>query len=256
MFTQPVDPTKPDLEESTNVAAAHAQLSDASVATEREKVLRENGMEPVSIWVFLGCLMIVFIAGGVFLKGGHYFNNSAFVAANYQQGEEPGGATGPVLEPAFKAYMAKGKNLYTQKCAACHGGDGNGGPGFPPLAGAKYVADNARVVTMIALNGVAGPIEVKGKTYNSNMAAQAVGLNEYELASLMTFIRNSFGNEGDVMSIEQAAEVLTDSDKRGGSQLSGGEALEMIKKKLIAAPLSKEQLVDKKTGVPVEATEG
>ncbi len=256
MVQKYADSTKPDLEEGTNVAATHARLTDASAAAEREKVLRENGMEPVSLWVVLGCFAVVLIAGGVFFKGGNYFNNAAFVAANYQQGEEPGGDTGPVLEPAFKAYMAKGKGLYAQKCAACHGGDGNGNPGFPPLTGSEYVVDNARVVTMIALNGVAGPIVVKGKTYNSNMAAQAVGLNEYELAGLITYIRNSWGNEGDVMSIEQAAEILADSDSRGGSQLSGDEAIEMIQDKLKAAPLSKEQLVDKKTGIIVDATEG
>lgn len=253
MSNQVVDSTKPDLEEVTNVSVAHAALSDASSAAQREKVLRENGMEPVSIWVILGCFAVVLIAGGVFFKGGHYMNNNAFVAANYQQSEEPGGDTGPVLEPSFKAYMAKGKGLYAQKCAACHASDGNGNAGFPPLAGSEYVIENPKVMTMIGLNGVAGPIVVKGKTYNSNMAAQAVGLNEYELASLMTYIGNSFGNEGEVMSLEQAAEILNYSDARGGGQLTGDEALEMIEVKLKAAPLNKEQLVDKKTGVPVEA---
>ncbi|MEO1858162.1 MAG: hypothetical protein ABGY95_12470, partial [Rubritalea sp.] len=65
---QPVDPTKPDLEDSTNVAQAHEEVSRTAAAASREQQLRENGLEPVSIWLMVAGFVVAIIGGSVLLS--------------------------------------------------------------------------------------------------------------------------------------------------------------------------------------------
>ena len=87
--------------------------------------------------------------------------------------------------------MAKGQSVYTANCAACHQPNGEGIPGmFPALAGSK-----------IATGPVAGHINrvMHGK---AGTAMQAFGpqLDDVDLAAVITFERNSFGNNtGDMV---------------------------------------------------------
>ena len=71
-------------------------------------------------------------------------------------------------------------------------------------------------LAMIILNGVKGEIEVAGKIWNEQMPAQGP-MNAMELASLMTYIRNSFGNEtGDIVTPEMAQAAIDISKERAG----------------------------------------
>jgi cytochrome c oxidase subunit 2 len=87
--------------------------------------------------------------------------------------------------------MAKGESVYNSTCAACHQANGQGVPGvFPALAGSK-----------IATGDVAAHIHIvkHGKT---GTAMQAFGeqLNAVDLASVITYERNAFGNStGDMV---------------------------------------------------------
>lgn len=102
------------------------------------------------------------------------------------------------------AVMANGKKIYGQSCLACHMADGGGVPNMnPPLSKTSYVlGDKTRLIKVI-LNGLATGEEIEGETYTNVMPAHNF-LKDQEIADVLSFVRNSFGNKAGVVS---AAEV-------------------------------------------------
>jgi nitrite reductase (NO-forming) len=96
--------------------------------------------------------------------------------------------------------MERGKKVYLSVCFACHLATGEGMPGvFPPLAGSDFLnADKDRALR-IAVKGLSGPITVNGKPYNNVMPPQPQ-LDESQVADVITFILNSWGNKGGAVS--------------------------------------------------------
>ena len=66
---------RPDLDESINVQDAHSALK-GDPAAGREKPVRENGMEAVSLWLVLISAIVVLAAGAVMGQGGSFFGYS------------------------------------------------------------------------------------------------------------------------------------------------------------------------------------
>ncbi|SMO70179.1 dissimilatory nitrite reductase (NO-forming), copper type apoprotein [Saccharicrinis carchari] len=89
--------------------------------------------------------------------------------------------------------MEFGKQIYMQTCFACHLGEGQGiAHAFPPLANSDYLnADVTRAIDIV-LNGKSGEITVNGEKYNSVMTAQ--NLSDEEIANVLTYVYNSWGN--------------------------------------------------------------
>jgi len=88
-----------------------------------------------------------------------------------------------------------GKQIYSQTCFACHQGEGQGIAGaFPPLAKSDYLNADVDRAIGIMLHGKTGEITVNGETYNSVMTAQT--LTDEEAANVLTYIYNSWGNNG------------------------------------------------------------
>jgi len=102
----------------------------------------------------------------------------------------------PVLNYTEK--MEVGRRLYDQNCAACHQPQGEGITGaFPPLAGSDYLLKDPRASIGIVLYGLSVPIQVNDVAYDGIMPA--VHLSDSDVASILTYVLNSFGNEaGDV----------------------------------------------------------
>ncbi|WP_395341079.1 PVC-type heme-binding CxxCH protein [Ningiella sp. W23] len=104
--------------------------------------------------------------------------------------------------PAKERYFA-GKEIYNKEgfCATCHQPDGKGLPiaGFPPLDGTEWVTGNPERLTDIILHGLMKRIYVKGVKYNGHVPMTAFGnmLNDEEVASVLTYIRNAFGNQAE-----------------------------------------------------------
>jgi len=85
--------------------------------------------------------------------------------------------------------------LYMQSCGACHGADGKGlGGQFPPLAESEWIKGGAERAIQIVLKGITGPIEVKGKTYNLAMPPQGMSMKDAQIAKVLTYVRQKFGN--------------------------------------------------------------
>lgn len=91
--------------------------------------------------------------------------------------------------------LETGSKLYTQHCLSCHGPKGNGSEDLiPPLAQTDWVTGDKGRLIRIMLLGLAGEIEVNGHTYNQEMPSYS-HLSDQEIADLLTFIRNEFGNK-------------------------------------------------------------
>ncbi len=92
------------------------------------------------------------------------------------------------------ASIKKGSNIYASNCIACHMESGEGMAGvFPPLKGSDYLKDKKKIIAAM-LNGLQGEITVNGKKYNNAMPAS--GLNNKEIADVLTYVNNTWGNKG------------------------------------------------------------
>ena len=117
--------------------------------------------------------------------------------------------------------FTKGREIFSKEgyCITCHQADGKGlpGSGFPPLAGAKWVTGNEDRLIKIVLKGMMGPLEVDGQKYSGQVPMTPYGglLNDKEIASVLTYVRNSFGNKAPAVSPEKVKQVraLTNSKK-------------------------------------------
>lgn len=115
-----------------------------------------------------------------------------------------------------------GKSIYAKDgyCATCHQVDGKGikSAGFPPLKGTQWVLGDEERLIKITLNGVMGKMEVMEKSYSGKVPMMAFGslLNDREIAGVLTYVRNSFGNKAVAISPEKVKQVREDTkDKKG-----------------------------------------
>ena len=217
--------TKPDLEDSINVAEAHGRVVREAAACVREKRIVDNGIAPISLWAFVACGVVLLIAGGILGKGGRLFSYGTTFRENYLRTPAPGAEdSGPVPKEALAAYMAKGAKIYSAKCNGCHGADAKGnGSTFPSLVGSKWVLGETERLAMIILNGMEGPVS-DGKTYGV-MPPQGIGMTPEDLAGIMTYVRNNFGNSaGDVVTIDMAKAALEISAARKNAGKASTEA--------------------------------
>ncbi|RMG25509.1 MAG: dehydrogenase, partial [Bacteroidetes bacterium] len=117
------------------------------------------------------------------------------------------------LMGADRQLYFKGKEIYEREgyCSTCHQPDGKGldASGFPPLKGTKWVLGNEERLIKITLNGLLGPIEVLGKHYPGEVPMTPFGslLSDEEIAAVLTYVRNSWGNQASVISAEQVKAV-------------------------------------------------
>jgi mono/diheme cytochrome c family protein len=89
--------------------------------------------------------------------------------------------------------IARGKTVYTDYCISCHMAKGEGVPeAFPPLAQSDYLLKTPNKAIHAVKYGLQGPVKVNGKEYN-NMMPEA-GLSDEEVADVMNYILNSWGN--------------------------------------------------------------
>lgn len=128
-------------------------------------------------------------------------------------------APAATVAPLDPAVMAAGKVSF-MLCAACHGQNGEGTPNgaggviAPPLAGSDWVAGPVSNLIRIQLRGLVGPITVSGKEYNlpGGMAALSYQTDE-QIAGVLTYVRNSFGNKASAVKPEQVTALRSEVGK-------------------------------------------
>jgi len=165
-------------------------------STRREK--REPGHRLTPIPFGLGLLMAALLIGCLW-----YFasNNGDFRADVF----------GPPPRPN-QAESSLGKRVYVRNCLVCHQSSGRGVPRqYPPLAQSEWVLGQnwagENHLVKIVLNGLVGPTEVNKERFVGAMAPWAKVLSDEEIAAVLTFIRNEWGNRAAPISPEFVAEV-------------------------------------------------
>jgi len=126
--------------------------------------------------------------------------------------------------PVDEAILARGRTLYNNSCAACHQLDGEGKPGVAsPLARSSWVVGPEERLVRIALHGVRGGIEVRGKMYNLEMPGfQYVFTKDEDMATVLTYVRSAWGNSASEVTAQTVGAVRKQFASRGDSWTAQG----------------------------------
>ena len=112
------------------------------------------------------------------------------------------------IQDVLEESMERGAEIYEDYCIQCHMGKGEGTAGiYPPLAESNWLTPE-RIDEAIAVvkYGQNGEIQVNGATYNGVMAN--LGLYEDEVADVVNYIANSWGNSGNKMVTEAYVKTI------------------------------------------------
>jgi mono/diheme cytochrome c family protein len=198
----------------------------------REHAEPRDGFEPVPFWVSL-------VFGALLAWGGYYigsnsadFRRDVFDRSDLKMPEGGASATYvPDPDPqTLDELMKIGQQKFQAICASCHQPSGQGNPGqnIPPLDGSEWVAgdkaSSARL-SRIVLYGLSGPVQVKDRIYTGVMPNQGNVFKDYEIASVLTYIRNSWSNKADAGKPPAitAAVVRAARDKEGARKTNGSQ---------------------------------
>ena len=106
-------------------------------------------------------------------------------------GERP---DAPAVRPAEARVLANGERLYRVHCQDCHGRDGEGAPGWPPLAGNRAVtAPSAANVIRVVLSG-GFPPATAGNPRPYGMPPFSHQMTHDEVAAVVTWVRQAWGH--------------------------------------------------------------
>ncbi len=112
---------------------------------------------------------------------------------------------------SLKASMDRGQKVYEKVCLSCHMADGGGVPHLnPPLSQTSYVLGDKSKIIYIVLHGMTDRIPIEDEFYSNNMAAHT-DLNDQQIADVLTYVRNGFGNKASAVT---AAEVKAVRNKK------------------------------------------
>ncbi len=237
------------------------QLVRDAEACAREKNITTTGKASISVYVIAACGVAMVAAGAILGKAGNLFDYGSLFRVGYNR-TPPSGESGEGLPPkmAMDAYQAKGMKVWTTKCITCHGPEAKGdGSNFPSLVGSAWALGETERFSMIILNGLHGPMST-GKTYSGAAGMPTQNPNKdmtaEELAGVMTYVRNHFGNnKGDVVTTEMARAAFEISAKRSkaGQQMTTEELTADHLKALPGKTLDPKAMVDPITLNPVFA---
>jgi mono/diheme cytochrome c family protein len=113
-----------------------------------------------------------------------------------------------VKDSELLSLYRKGRDHYNVSCGACHQADGKGLPNMAPtLASSDWVTGDVRRLIGVAVHGLMGPIKVNGKEITGVppvMPAHGF-MKDDQLASILTYVRNAWGNRSDAVLPEDIA---------------------------------------------------
>jgi cytochrome c oxidase subunit 2 len=107
-------------------------------------------------------------------------------------------SAGPALGLEPRDVIKQGQAVYDNNCADCHRGSGEGLPvKFPALKGNPLVTGDPQPLIQVVLNGRRGKL--------GQMPAWKEHLNDAEIAAVLTYIRNAWGNQAPALKAEDVA---------------------------------------------------
>ena len=125
------------------------------------------------------------------------------------------------LNPGEQRQFVAGHEVYFRDghCATCHQKDGKGlDPAFPPLEDSIYVHGDPERLIKITLHGLMGAFELNGKSYDGQVPMTPFGgiLTNQEIADVLTYIRNHYGNKASAITPEQVRKVREETKDHTG----------------------------------------
>lgn len=103
-----------------------------------------------------------------------------------------------VVSKELSASIEAGQSVYQNFCLNCHMANGEGiEKVYPPLANSDNLKNNLEASIRATKYGLKGKIIVNGKVYNNVMAP--MGLSDQEVADVMNYISNSWGNKNNTL---------------------------------------------------------
>lgn len=157
---------------------------------------------PVPVWLLVLLLLLVFWGMVYFDQHSGWAEPHVYIP--YRSLPEVA-----LYQPSTGGGNALGKQFYDNVCALCHNPDGAGKPGqAPPFVGSDFVLGSPARVVRIPLVGLTGPVQVKGQEYNlPSMPAMGASLTDEQLAAVLTYMRQSWGNKASEITPEQVKAV-------------------------------------------------
>lgn len=181
----------------------NTDLDRIHAAVKREKPDAQPGRESITAPAMLAAFVLTLLGGGYLGAythvGGFSFDNSSSFTGKPRDPRPIKLEEAAQLDP-FQLAMKKGATVYNN-CVGCHQPTGLGLPGVnPPLAGSEWVLGGTERLARIAMHGLMGPVTVKGSNYNNVMVPPP--LSDGEIAAVLTYIRNSWGNQAPMVTKE------------------------------------------------------
>jgi mono/diheme cytochrome c family protein len=199
---------KPDRKKGQAKASRELHAPARSRAEDPEPTVGHVG---VPVWLFVALALFLF-------WGMTYLDNHAggFVPQVYQRFTSSNELVKLIPYDPVQDKINKGYAVYNKPtCVSCHQANGAGTPGqFPPLAGSEWVLekDPTRMIHIV-LDGLTGPITVKGTPFNGTMVAWRP-LPDEDLAYVISYVRNSWGNHASAVTPEQIAKIRKETEGR------------------------------------------
>jgi len=107
----------------------------------------------------------------------------------------------------FNRYYSAGAAVYQAHCQNCHGDNGQGLAALiPPLTDTAYLSKNKGLLPCFLQNGLKGEIKVNNKIFEGEMPASK--LSPIEIAQVLTYITNSYGNKQKLISNDDVEKLL------------------------------------------------
>jgi mono/diheme cytochrome c family protein len=198
---------------------SNPNLSDADLVQQHEEILRDSnssrpGAELLSPWLIVAFLFVAFVGAAYLFYNSGGFKVSVFNPARVAWDGSGAGGAAAAPDP-----MVIGKRIFMQNCAVCHQQTGLGVPGqFPPLAGSEWVlsqdwhGDNH--IVRIVLHGFQGAVTVAGQQFNNVMAPWGKVLKDDQIAAVLTYVRNQWGNKAPPITKEFVAKIREETKDR------------------------------------------
>ena len=181
--------------------------TNPSVQLSAEPAEPKAGKLAAPVWLLVLLFLILYWGMVYFDRNSGWF--SAQVYAPYQSLQEVQ-AFQPVS--GVPNFLQLGLQVYNKPtCVACHQANGKGLPGqFPPLVQSPWLREPepGRIIRIV-LDGLSGPLQVEGQSFNGAMVPWRDGLTDEEIAAVLTYVRQNpeWGNNAPAVTPERVKQV-------------------------------------------------
>jgi mono/diheme cytochrome c family protein len=204
------------MSDDPNISSSTDSLEDSKLATSSE-----SSSSGATLFLGYFCIIVAVLLAVIYLgrySGGFesevYLESSIIADEMAAMGGVPTDG-GPAVEAPLDP-VEEGERIYQTNCMACHQVTGQGlPPSFPPLAGSEWVDKDPQLLARIVLYGLNGPITVKGTEFNSIMAPLGAALSDEQIAFVLTYIRQAWGNSAGPVEAEVVTAARSEHGTRG-----------------------------------------